>query len=437
MQSYNNYDTIKYFIAANAGLKPPLGNVFAINGHTIDVVVRGSKVVIRNVPVSGDVSKLYINQPVSLIWNGSDCIATGVSTTASNSKAAGKLGSSFSSTAPYAPNKATIEKGSGGIRVKKHSITLDHLAFRPAVLSGLSGVGNSGGSQPISTTTIRTTVDHARTQGSGSLNNDDELFFSAVDGASYNIAVGFPYTWTYSAAMGYGFDVTGSELTTSSTEMLSYPGGVQPVMHFHIVKVGDAVVHFKWGFVGAGVVTEKAGAYLAYDSAGSSNLVNGISSGVTNGNGHDHIGGDGAPIKEGAILLSDVVTDDASTTVHGFAPKAVVPATGFINVVGIGVGETGYSNKAISTGGSGGGREVLTANRDYYVLLAGNDSASGKNNTTNPASGAFLTIQHAINIACSLDMNLFGVTIHVGPGTWPEYIMPCHYVGGWGDHYRW
>jgi hypothetical protein len=42
---------------------------------------------------------------------------------------------------------------------------------------------------------------------------------------------------------------------------------------------------------------------------------------VTNGNSHDHIGGDGNPITEGALSLSDVTTADASTTAHGLLKK--------------------------------------------------------------------------------------------------------------------
>ena len=46
------------------------------------------------------------------------------------------------------------------------------------------------------------------------------------------------------------------------------------------------------------------------------------SKGVTNGDSHDHVGGDGAPITESVLSLSDVTTGDVSTTKHGFAPKA-------------------------------------------------------------------------------------------------------------------
>ncbi len=52
---------------------------------------------------------------------------------------------------------------------------------------------------------------------------------------------------------------------------------------------------------------------------------------VTNGDSHDHIGGDGAPITEGALSLSDVTTADVSITAHGLAPKAPNDPTQFLS----------------------------------------------------------------------------------------------------------
>ncbi len=43
---------------------------------------------------------------------------------------------------------------------------------------------------------------------------------------------------------------------------------------------------------------------------------------VTNGDSHDHIGGDGAPITEEALSLSDVTTMNVNTSRHGLVPKA-------------------------------------------------------------------------------------------------------------------
>lgn len=50
--------------------------------------------------------------------------------------------------------------------------------------------------------------------------------------------------------------------------------------------------------------------------------------------GHDHTGGDGAAIAEGALSLSDVTTADASSSAHGFCPKLSDDETEVLNGAG-------------------------------------------------------------------------------------------------------
>jgi hypothetical protein len=74
------------------------------------------------------------------------------------------------------------------------------------------------------------------------------------------------------------------------------------------------------------------------------------------------------------------------------------------------------------------GRELLTANRTYYVRTDGSNSNNGLSNTS---GGAFLTIQKAIDVTMTLDLGGYAVTIQVGAGTYTTGAsISSPFVGG-------
>ncbi len=76
--------------------------------------------------------------------------------------------------------------------------------------------------------------------------------------------------------------------------------------------------------------------------------------------------------------------------------------------------------------GATGLREMLTANRTYYVRSDGSDSNTGLANTS---GGAFATIPKALAVVSALDCSIYDVTIQVGNATWTTPLVWRGHLG--------
>lgn len=110
------------------------------------------------------------------------------------------------------------------------------------------------------------------------------------------------------------------------------------------------------------------------------------------------------------------IYDAAAGTIKYVTPAQIAGASsGTVTSVTCNGGTT-----VITTSGTCASREVLTANRTYYVRTNGSDSNNGLADTS---GGAFLTIQKAWDVACgNLDLAGYTVKIKIADGTYSAGI---------------
>lgn len=103
---------------------------------------------------------------------------------------------------------------------------------------------------------------------------------------------------------------------------------------------------------------------------------------------HKSGGGDAVKLDELAAP-TDITTLDASTTLHGLAPKASAPGAGLLSVLAIANGETARTDKAIfdttnpaALGTAGPGTQLVAARRDHVHALPAIDATAAASDIT-------------------------------------------------------
>jgi hypothetical protein len=121
---------------------------------------------------------------------------------------------------------------------------------------------------------------------------------------------------------------------------------------------------------------------------------------------------------EAAALIA-ALDGKADEDFSGYDPKATPVSA---DTLLINDSEDGGAAKETTVGGLQGallGREILTANRDYFVNVSTGDDGNDGLSSGSP----FETIQHAIDVAAALDLSVYDVTINIADGTYAVNVQ--------------
>lgn len=160
-----------------------------------------------------------------------------------------------------------------------------------------------------------------------------------------------------------------------------------------------------WRYVGIGTASENdAESFVAVDGNGDV----GIGRDLTVGR-DIAVAGDAA-IAGDLALVGMAELDEMAAPSNPAANKLRVYAKDVGGVTKLHTLDSAGTETAMGTGG----REVLAADRTYYVRSDGSDSNTG---LVNNAGGAFLTLQKAVDVTAALDLSIYNVTINWGAAT--------------------
>lgn len=114
----------------------------------------------------------------------------------------------------------------------------------------------------------------------------------------------------------------------------------------------------------------------AADATGAGGVADGDKGDITVSNDGATWTIDNGVVTEAKLSIADNTTGNASTSAHGFSPKATAPASGLVSVLGIANGETVRSDKALfdttnpaALGTAGPGTAVIAARRDHIHAM--------------------------------------------------------------------
>lgn len=222
---------------------------------------------------------------------------------------------------------------------------------------------------------------------------------------------------------------------------------IKNIAAFTIVSASANVKPPDTDTAGTAILPATAGSSACLVSNGTHWIVMSLS-GVSAGGSAITVKDEGSDLTT-ALTSLDFVGAGVTATNSGGAVTVTIPGSGAASVTikdegsdlttslasmnFVGAGVTATNSGADVTVTITSGREILSADRNYYVRTDGSDSNNGLADTS---GGAFLTIQKAIDIiSADIDLGVHDVTVNVNDGTRTAAITLKQFLSGGGKVY--